>query len=269
MHHSKISTFLAAIVRLVEGHGGGMHYYIDGNTYVGTGADVDSEIDPAIGSIQRLWNWDGFYYTNWDDSTLVINSPNMACGSPGTPYAVSPHAPITAGSVVAINYTLPGSNPPWSFGHPIGPMLAYMAACPDSGCESVDTKKALWFKIWQAGLEYGNYVEGKWAMRDVFEGGNQNIPIPKTLKGGKYLLRHEMINLQSGPVQFFPNCVQLDVKSEGSSLPKEEELVAFPSVYDANSGTSWPGQKEGSEWFYTKHGKDTVYPMPGPSIWGG
>jgi lytic cellulose monooxygenase (C1-hydroxylating) len=69
-------------------------------------------------------------------------------------------------------------------------------------------------------------------MMDVFEGANLDIPIPASLKPGKYLLRHDMLNLQTGPPQWFPNCIQLDVSGEGSSLPAVEELVAFPGAYD-------------------------------------
>lgn len=74
-------------------------------------------------------------------------------------------------------------------------------------------------------------------MTDVFEGANIDIPVPASLKPGKYLLRHEMINLQTGPVQWFPNCVQLDISSSGSSVPAKEDLVAFPGGYDKVSFT--------------------------------
>jgi hypothetical protein len=87
------------------------------------------------------------------------------------------------------------------------------------------------FKIWHAGLISGNHT-GYWAMRDVYEGANLDIPIPASLKPGKYLFRHDMLNLQTGPPQWFPNCIQLDVSGEGSSLPADEELVSFPGAYD-------------------------------------
>lgn len=88
------------------------------------------------------------------------------------------------------------------------------------------------FKVWEAGLLSGTWSDGYWAMRDVFEGANLDIPTPASLKPGKYLFRHEMINLQTGPVQWFPNCIHLDVSGSGSSLPDTEELVAFPGAYD-------------------------------------
>jgi hypothetical protein len=87
------------------------------------------------------------------------------------------------------------------------------------------------FKIWHAGLLTGNWTDGYWAMRDVYDGANLDISIPATLKPGKYLFRHEMLNLQSGGIQFFPNCIQLQVTGPGTSLPSDDELVSFPGAY--------------------------------------
>jgi cellulase len=141
---------------------------------------------------------------------------------------------MRAGSNVTVDYKSAGSKA--SFGHPIGPMLAYMAACPSSGCESVDLLAPIWFKVWEAGLLNGTYATGYWAMKDVYQGANLEISTPKGLKAGKYLLRHEMINLETGAVQFFPNCVQLDVSGDGGKIPEAKELVAIAEAYDGNFG---------------------------------
>jgi hypothetical protein len=69
-------------------------------------------------------------------------------------------------------------------------------------------------------------------MRDVYEGANLDIPTPASLKPGKYLFRHEMLNLQSGNGQWFPNCINLEVRGSGNNLPATNELVAFPGAYD-------------------------------------
>lgn len=63
-------------------------------------------------------------------------------------------------------------------------------------------------------------------------GANLDISTPASLKPGKYLLRHEVINLESGPVQFFPNCIQLEVSGSGINMPAANELVKFPGAYD-------------------------------------
>lgn len=41
-----------------------------------------------------------------------------------------------------------------------------------------------------------------------------------------------MINLETGPVQFFANCIHLDVNGPGTNLPADDQLVAFPGVYE-------------------------------------
>lgn len=159
----------------------------------------------------------------------------------------------TAGSTIHIDYDY--------WGHPFGPMLAYLAPCPSSGCETVDLTTPIWFKIWEAGLLSGTWPDGAWAMKEVFETGKLSIPIPASVKPGKYLLKHDMVNLQTGPLQFFVNCVQLEIKGEGTKVPAESELTAFPGGYDKDEGVSWPPKGQGAEWFYSVHKNDTV------SIW--
>ena len=112
-----------------------------------------------------------------------------------------------------------------------GPILAYLAACPDAGCESLDTTGKIWFKIWETGLLGGTLMSENWVMKDVYYGANLDIPTPVKLKPGKYLLRHEMINLETGPAQFFPNCIQLDIKGSGTSFPDPKYFVQFPEAY--------------------------------------
>ncbi|KAF2268738.1 glycoside hydrolase [Lojkania enalia] len=252
MHSRTIATCLLACVPLIASHGGGMHYIIDGVVHSGVYSKV---LNTETGSIQRMWTW---------DSIDQVSNPFLACRIDGSPYKISYHAPIRAGSIVSVNYTIPGSD--WTFGHPIGPMLAYMAACPEVGCEGVDLRAPIWFKIWQAGLLSGTYADGYWAMKDVMDGANLDIPTPSSLKPGKYLLKHDMLNLQTGPPQWFPNCIQLEVSGSGSSLPDAKDLVAFPGGYDNGEG-SWPTHGEGSRWLYVDHANDTDYPMPGPPVW--
>jgi cellulase len=175
--------------------------------------------DNQKGSIQRLWSWDA----------LDPYDPNVVCGNPGTPLNVSHHAPVRAGDAIGVTYL------GWPHSH--GPMLAYLAACPDEGCESVDLKKSMWFKIWQAGLLSGNLVDGDWSMASMVGDKTElEIPLPKSLKPGNYLLKHDMANLEGGRVQLFVNCVQLKISGEGTTSPKDDSLVAFPSGYDKDAG---------------------------------
>ncbi|KAJ2989642.1 hypothetical protein NUW58_g3372 [Xylaria curta] len=256
-----VATSILACLRLVAGHGGGMYYEIDGVVHKGNW----NLFNNTDGSIQRSWTW--------DHNVQELDNRDMACGHDGTPHINSYHAPLQAGNTISVNYSLENSlnddgTAPWTFGHPYGPMLAYMARCPDEGCETADINSPIWFKIWEAGLLSGNWVDGHWAMRDVYKGANLDIPTPASLKPGKYLLRHEMINLQTGPVQWFPNCIHLEVSGPGNSIPSTEELVAFPGAYNNDVNKSF-AIKNGAYWFYVENAKTTVYPMPGPPVWQG
>ncbi|PVH99823.1 lytic polysaccharide monooxygenase [Periconia macrospinosa] len=251
-------AWLLAIIPQALSHGGGMLYTIDGVEHTGTHASV---LNKVTGSIQRVWTWDGIN---------EVSNDHLACRHSGEPYDISYHAPTKAGSTINVNYTDPlRFNPPWSFGHGYGPMMAYMAACPDSGCETVNLTAPIWFKIWEAGLLSGTWTTGHWAMADVMNGATLNIPTPKNLKKGKYILRHEMISIETGQMQIFPNCIHLDVRGDGSSVPKKDELVSFPGTYDGYAGVSWEMEGQGSEWFWVVHQYDTFYTIPGPEVWKG
>ncbi|KAI1752337.1 glycosyl hydrolase family 61-domain-containing protein [Xylaria castorea] len=247
LRHTLITSVLACL-RLVAGHGGGQHYTIDGVVYRGNW-DFSNNTE---GSIQRDWHFD--YVIDLDDK-------NMACGNSGKPSAKSYYAPIKAGNIVSVNYTLYETYGNWlpgdHWGHTIGPMSAYMAACPDEGCEGVDVNAPIWFKIWETGLLNGTWVDGYWAQKDVNEGANLDIPTPASLKPGKYLMRHEMTNLENAFIQWFPNCVQLEVSGSGHNLPATEELVAFPGAYDKDVNKSFVLTYAWA-WFYTDHANDTV-----------
>ncbi|KAF2679572.1 lytic polysaccharide monooxygenase [Lentithecium fluviatile CBS 122367] len=257
MRRSKAPALLLTTVPISAAHGGGMYYTIDGVLHAGAYPWVSNT---TTGSIQRTWTWDGL---------TTPTSPHMPCNTPGTPFTPSYHASLTAGTTISISYAVRDSKA--TFGHPYGPMLAYMAACPASGCEAVNLSAPIWFKIWEAGLLSGGFVDGRWAMRDVFEGAEVEIKVPRALRKGKYLLRHEMVNLQTGAAQFFPNCVQVEVRGTGDTMPKTEELVKFPGAYDGDWGTSWPPETGDpyNTWFYVDHQDDTHYPMPGPPVWQG
>ena len=223
-----------------------MLYTIDGISYTGA---FPSVLDKVKGSIQRIWTWDGIN---------EVDNDHLACRYSGEPYSVSYHAPIQAGSVINVNYTDPTRFPPWSFGHGYGPMTAFMAACPEAGCEAVNLTSPIWFKIWEAGLLSGTWTEGHWAIADVYNGATLDIPTPKNLTKGKYILKHDMISIETGQMQIFPNCIHLDIRGEGTDIPTEKELVSFPGAYNGFDNISWEGRGHGSEWFWVDHANDTV-----------
>lgn len=121
-----------------------------------------------------------------------------------------------------------------------------MARCPGSSCEGFTGLGAVWFKIAQFGLEpSAPNLEGpwhQWAMIGNVDNNPSSSPgfavtIPKHLKEGAYLIRHEVIMLASGKelgAQFYPECAQLMVQGEGEEEPGSEDLVAFPGAYKAS-----------------------------------
>jgi hypothetical protein len=118
-----------------------------------------------------------------------------------------------------------------------GPLFTYLARCPGDSCANFDpTGKAIWFKIAQIGLAPGatNMQEdGMWLQWNVANAG-WAVQIPEGLKGGAYLIRHEILMLAGNPAQFYPNCAQIMVEGNGEKEPGSEELVAFPGAYKAS-----------------------------------
>jgi hypothetical protein len=97
-----------------------------------------------------------------------------------------------------------------------------------------------WFKIAEAGhnpdgwgTKYGDKASiassWGWAQSSFIENG-WSVTIPKNLKPGKYLIRHEAVNLDAS-LQFYPECANLEVVGEGTQLPTEEYLAEFPGAY--------------------------------------
>jgi hypothetical protein len=128
-----------------------------------------------------------------------------------------------------------------------GPLLAYMAECSSGDCSTEDATKLKWFKVAQDGLKPGfnNTDNLGWHQYLLANPETYNIgwthSIPKNLRPGKYLMRHEMIWLPptSGNTmvyQFYPYCSQYELGGSGTSFPTEEYLVKFPGAYNETSG---------------------------------
>jgi len=221
-------------------------------------------------SIQRRW-----------PSRYPIYDPlyeNMACNDDGTPTSPSLYATIEAGGVLNGHYDkdflLPGEvYPTETWGHEWGPMFVYLAACGDS-CEDLNLRGPIWFKIHELGLLNGTWVTGHWGQTDLNAGAPFAMPIPKSLKPGKYLLRHEVIAIHNEPRQIYPECVQIEVTGSGTAVPSSDwELVSFPGAYSisgmyrqyfcvirADDLTSDPGLNLTTYGFWIEHANDTVSP---------
>jgi lytic cellulose monooxygenase (C1-hydroxylating) len=61
------------------------------------------------------------------------------------------------------------------------------------------------------------------------------VTIPKDLRAGNYLIRHEVINLQASKdygSQFYIECAQLKVDGPGEKFPNSEYMASFPGAYN-------------------------------------
>jgi hypothetical protein len=170
--------------------------------------------------VQRKW------ITN--DPIFSPSNTSLSCNTPGTPARA--YIPIRAGENLTAVYAY------WV--HTVGPMIAWMAYCDnaDNDCSTFDSSTASWFKIGQKGLLDGSIETGDWFQKQFSRwDGSPSLwseTVPKGLRKGKYLVRHEIISLHSAnKPQFYPECAHLDVDGEGDLVPTEEYLVRIPGVW--------------------------------------
>jgi hypothetical protein len=117
-----------------------------------------------------------------------------------------------------------------------------MAAC-NGPCDDFDPSDSkVWFKIYESGFHPGIDRFGDWSYeRDVasssgwdqhpFANKGWSLRIPRNLKPGNYLIRHEIIMIELFPPQHYPECAQLTVTGNGNKLPGSSHLVSFPGAY--------------------------------------
>ncbi|EHL01835.1 putative Cellulose-growth-specific protein [Glarea lozoyensis 74030] len=249
-------TSVLAFAGSALAHGGILSYTIDGKDYISnpyhlsdmtTNGAGDADIpDLTTPSIQRPYYW----YPVED-----VESSNMTCNYNAISNAPDFHATVPAGGNITAHWTSPeGGIFPYvglSWRHSHGPMLAYLARCPGDSCANYKPEGAIWFKIAEAGMRPGEKdmtLNSAWWQSEIngyagYDGEGYHYPaypegwsfnLPKRLKKGAYLIRHEIIMTAANPAQFYPNCAQLMVTGEGDKLPAAEVLVAFPGAYKAS-----------------------------------
>lgn len=178
----------------------------------------------------------------------AFSTNDVICHKVATPGQAS--AAVTAGNTVALEWT------PWPTSHK-GPITDYLANC-NGPCESVDKTTLKWFKIDQGGHISGSNP-GTWATDSLIANNNTwTVTIPRDLKSGNYVLRHEIIALhaagQANGAQDYPQCVNLVVTGTGSAAPAG---VAFPGLYTPTDKGI----------LFDLYGTSTSYPIPGPAVY--
>ncbi|KAL6850776.1 hypothetical protein ACO1O0_007902 [Amphichorda felina] len=208
---------------LAAAHGFIQNGTIGGENYQFYDPNTDPYMDPKPERISRAVPGNGPV----QDVSLIDLQCNGYTdgGNPGSSPAPL-HAPAEAGSTVTLWWTQ------WPDTH-MGPVLTYMARCPDSGCQDwLPGDEAVWFKVQEAGREG---TTDNWASDAIINPGNPGLDytIPACLKAGYYLVRHEVIALHAAyaypGAQFYPGCHQLEVSGSGSTVPSS--LVSFPGAY--------------------------------------
>jgi hypothetical protein len=167
-------------------------------------------------------------------------------------------------------------NYPWP--HGLGPLIVYMAAC-NGPCQDFDpSEEKSWFKIYETGFyegiqmpgtqwEYPNNIgtHSAWDQWQFTHADGWSVEIPKNLKPGNYLIRHEIIMIELFPPQHYPACAQLTVTGDGDSLPDEEYMVSFPGAYSYDE----PGLAVAGDVYSPKARETHNYTIPGPKVWTG
>ncbi|KAI0142941.1 lytic polysaccharide monooxygenase [Xylariaceae sp. FL1272] len=234
---SKINlSFLALAVYAtsVVGHGHVREVIANGISYPGYDRWGSKDQSDAV-----TWS-----FTTEDEGPVSINDingPNIACHN-GAQNAQS-SVPVNAGDTV----TLKWFNEIGGFEHP-GPIMHYLAPCGEAGCTAVDKTELSFFKFFESGLlkpgapERGDdpaWVTQQWATTDVHKNVTEvedgwidtfTVTLPRDIKAGPYILRHEMLGLHMADkhnAEFYPQCINLEISGSGTAEPEGEPASRF------------------------------------------
>lgn len=242
--HSRALLSVFAGATAVSAHGFVQNWVIDGDSYEGYNAPAMQNANPT----PTLAAW----FTKQTDLGFVdpttYTTPDIICHKSATNGLG--HAIIKAGDKIFIQWNT------WPDSHK-GPVMDYLAPCDDS-CETVDKTTLQFFKIDEGGFLNNSGNGGMWASDTLIANNNSwMVEIPPTIKGGNYVLRHEIIALHSAGsedgAQNYPQCFNLQITGGGSSSPSG---TLGTKLYNAND----PGILIN---IYTSL---STYTIPGPTL---
>ncbi|KAF2681086.1 lytic polysaccharide monooxygenase [Lentithecium fluviatile CBS 122367] len=246
-----LASIASFLTHQVAGHGGCLNYTVGDTWYPGY-----SPYDDPTPQVDAPW----LPQRSWSTVDPIFETANhsLSCNVPGAPARA--YIPIHAGSNLTAVYAY------WV--HTVGPMIAWLAHCPNDDCYTADSSTLDWFKIGEKGLQDGTIETGNWFQKTFSRwDGSPSLwseTVPKGLKQGRYLVRHEIISLHSAnKPQFYPECANLEVLGEGDKYPDEKYLVKIPGVWsmdqpEINIDVYAPGISN-----------STVYKIPGPPVFTG
>ncbi|KAF4340534.1 endoglucanase [Fusarium beomiforme] len=160
------------------------------------------------------------------------------------------HAKVKAGDQIYIKWDT------WPESHK-GPVIDMLASCGSAGCESVDKETLKFFKIDEVGLVKAG-SPGTYGSDELIANDNGwLLEIPKNIKAGAYVLRHEIIALHAGGqengAQNYPQCFNLEIEGDGTEQP---EGTLGTELYKPDD----KGIK------FDIYSNPTSYPIPGPAL---
>ncbi|KFH42522.1 Polysaccharide monooxygenase Cel61a-like protein [Hapsidospora chrysogenum ATCC 11550] len=238
---------LLSTAALASAHGFVTNASIGGQTYQFYDPNTDPYMNPPPQRISRRIPGNGPVE---DVSSIDVQCNGYTAGGVEGSEPAPLHAVAEAGSKVTLWWTL------WPESH-MGPVLTYMARCPDAGCHEYEPgDDKVWFKVQEAGREG---TSDNWASDAIQSAGNPGVEytIPACIEAGYYLVRHEVIALHAAwqypGAQFYPGCHQLEVTGGGSTVPGN--LVSFPGAYAGDDpGITYDAYKA------------SEYTIPGPAL---
>ncbi|KEY75319.1 hypothetical protein S7711_08490 [Stachybotrys chartarum IBT 7711] len=236
MFSKSVLLSILAAVSTVNGHGHIVSVTAGGVTYPGA---VPGNV-PA--------NSVGWSANNLDNGFVepsAAGTSDIACHKSAR--AATSFVRVAAGQSITLRWNT------WPESHK-GPVIDYLAPF------NTNAGSLSFAKIAQRGLISGSNP-GTWAADQLIANGNTwTVTIPASVAPGQYVLRHEIIALHSGGqpngAQFYPQCINIEVTSGGSSRPSGSPATSF---YRAND----PGV------LFNLYMPFSSYPIPGPSLWSG
>jgi hypothetical protein len=178
-------------------HGGVRVYTINGKAYEGYVPPIKTTLLQHANLTNDSYEWSfppsaqhSLIQRSWHQNPFSDpDSTNITCNYHGLPVPGAYHAPISAGDTISATWSHDG----FGWVHTHGPMMAYMALCPNADCTTTDIGELGWFKIAQEGLREG-YLVGEdkgWFQGDLWENritDHWDVTLPKGLKAGKISL---------------------------------------------------------------------------------
>lgn len=246
MHSIVHRAFGAALLGAVgvRSHGHVSNIVINGKSYEGYDPTTfPYKQDPPI-----VIGWATKQTDNGFIEPSNFGSSDIICHKSATP--AGGHATVAAGDQILITWNT------WPESHH-GPVIDYLAFCGSGGCENVDKNDLEFFKISEVGHVSGSNP-GKWGSDQLVENNNSwLVEIPKSIRAGDYVLRHEIIALhtagQTNGAQAYPQCINLRITGGGDERP---EGVRGTKLYSSGD----PGIK------FDLYRSFSSYDIPGPDL---